>query len=243
MSKKTLLNETTVRQFMKYANIGGLTETFINETYGEEEVVEEEAVEEGMGHYAEDEEGIEAMDDDLPVDDAPVDDLDADPEAEMADTSEASVEALVDALADTITQVTGVEVTAAGDADVEAELPGDEGPVDDMADAPMGDEEAPLDDEEVLDERAVPVAAKPSGRAPTTTPGSGEHGAGSTAQASGALRDARDEGLSEEEVVEETMKRVMARLQEMKKDNAESKKREELIEAVTAAVEKRLASK
>ena len=33
MSKKTLLNEATVRQFMKYANIGSLAQGFINETY------------------------------------------------------------------------------------------------------------------------------------------------------------------------------------------------------------------
>ena len=213
MSKKTLLNESTIRQFMKYANIGALAENFISETYGEEEVVEEseevveeaaevveeEAVEEGMGAYMEDEEGMADMGDDMPADD-----MDMEPEAEMADTSEASVEALVDALADTITQVTGVEVTAAGDAD--AELPGDEGPMDDMADAPMDD--APMDDmggdEEVLDETEV---------------------------------------IDEETVVEETMKRVMARLQEMKKEQTAAKEREELIEAVATAVEKRLASK
>ena len=41
MSKKTLLNESTVRQFMKYANLGGLTDNFINETYMKEEEVEE----------------------------------------------------------------------------------------------------------------------------------------------------------------------------------------------------------
>jgi len=41
MSKKTLLNESTVRQFMKYANLGGLTDNFINETYMKEEEVED----------------------------------------------------------------------------------------------------------------------------------------------------------------------------------------------------------
>ena len=205
MSKKTLLSESTIRQFMKYANIGGLAENFISETYGEEEVVEEaahedEAMEEG--NYMEDEEGMADMGDDMPADD-----MDMEPEAEMADTSEASVEALVDALADTISQVTGVEVTAAGDAD--AELPGDEGPMDAMADEapPMDDmgDEAPMGDEEVMQEEA-------------------------------------DE-TGDEEVIEETLKRVMARLQGMKKENAEAKKRNELIEAVAAAVEKRITSK
>ena len=39
MSKKKLLSEATVRQFMKYANIGHLTENFIDEgdMYEEEE--------------------------------------------------------------------------------------------------------------------------------------------------------------------------------------------------------------
>ena len=42
MSKKTLLNEATVRQFMKYANIGGLAQSFINETYKMEEELDDE---------------------------------------------------------------------------------------------------------------------------------------------------------------------------------------------------------
>ena len=31
MSKKTLLEEATVRRFMKLANMGGMTDNFINE--------------------------------------------------------------------------------------------------------------------------------------------------------------------------------------------------------------------
>ena len=46
MSKKTLLNENTVRQFMKYANLGGLSDNFINENYMDEDAPEE--VEEGV---------------------------------------------------------------------------------------------------------------------------------------------------------------------------------------------------
>ena len=190
MSKKTLLNESTVRKFMKFANLGGLAENFVSENYIEEvveeaahedeEVVEEAAHEEEEtmeeGAYMEDEHGLEAMDDDM-VGDEPADDL-GEPEAAMADTSEASVEALVDALADTITQVTGVEVTAA-DAAPEAELPGDEGPMDDMADAPMGDEAPMGDDEEVLDEEEA--------------------------------------ALDEEAIMAETFRRVSSRLNDMKK--------------------------
>ena len=43
MSKKPLLNESTVRQFMKFANLGGLTDDFINEAYHMEEDEMEEA--------------------------------------------------------------------------------------------------------------------------------------------------------------------------------------------------------
>ena len=195
MSKKTLLNESTVRKFMKFANLGGLAENFVSENYAEEvveeaahedeEVVEEATIEEEImeeGAYMEDEEGLEAMDDDVPVDDAPADDLGAEEEA-MTDTSEASVEALVDALADTITQVTGVEVTAA-DAAPEAELPGDEGPVDDMAGAPMDDEAPVGGEEEVLDEEEVAL---------------------------------EEVALDEEAIMAETLRRVSSRLNEMKK--------------------------
>jgi hypothetical protein len=172
MSKKNLLNESTVRKFMKFANLGGLAESFVDENYvveeseevveENEEVVEEneEVVEEGV--YAEEEEGLEDLGDELPAEEPEFaeDEGPVDADAEVADTSEASIEALVDALADTITQVTGVEVTAAGDADLdaapEAEFPADEAPVEDEAPAPAPEAElAPEEDEAVLDEESL----------------------------------------------------------------------------------------
>ena len=87
MSKKTLLNEASVRKFMKFAKIDRYADNFINETYAPME--EEEAMEEGVhaddkmeegvhaddkmeeGMYAEEEEGMEPMGDDMPADDAP----------------------------------------------------------------------------------------------------------------------------------------------------------------------------
>ncbi len=201
MSKKKLLNEETIRQFMKYADIGHLTENYLDE----DGVYEEEEEIEVGGEELPPEAGEE-----LPVDaeEAPLDDAPAEEEA-IADTSEASIEALVDALADTITQVTGVEVTAAGEGD---ELPAEDpeadfAPADELA----GDELA--GDELAGDELA------------------GDEGP------------ADEEVLDEDGIVNETMKRVMVRLQEMKKENAKAKKHEELIEAVATAVEKRLASK
>ena len=218
MSKKTLLNEATVRQFMKYANIGGLAQGFVNEMYAKEEELEEAMHDEGredkmeedldegrhdegredkMEEAAHDEamhdEGrgmppMEEADMEMDAEEADMDmEMDAE-EAEVEDTSEASVEALVDALADTITRVTGVEVSAADDAP----------PMDDMADAPMAD--APMDDAAADEEEAA------------------------------------DDLLDEEEMIEETVRRVTKRI-------AAAKKRDQLAETITSRIMERLASK
>jgi len=218
MSKKTLLNEATVRQFMKYANIGGLAQGFVNEMYAKEEELEEAALEEGEpleeaaveedmhaegehmeeamhdeGMYKEEEEADMEMEMDAEEADM---DMEMDDEAEMEDTSEASVEALVDALADTISRVTGVEVTAADDAP----------PVDDMADAPMDDAEMAMDDAEMDMDAAADE------------------------------EEAADDLLDEDEMIEETVRRVTKRI-------AAAKKRDQLAETITSRIMERLASK
>ncbi len=161
MSKKNLLSESTIRQFMKYANIGGLTDGFINEAYGDYRR-EDDPMEEGHGDMhkdekpmmeAEEEEELEVGVEEAPMDDAPPMD---DAEAEIGDTSEASIETLVDALADTITQVTGVEVSAAGDGEGMDEPPMDA--MDDMGD--MGGDEPVADVEMVDDEEIVAETLK-----------------------------------------------------------------------------------
>ena len=216
MSKKTLLNENTVRQFMKYANLGGLSDNFINENYMEEDAVEEvahagkkeegmyeEAVEEGMGTYAEEEHGIAPTTDDMPVDDAPeapIDDMPIDdapseelpPEAVSAleQAVEKAAEAMLDALAPF-----GVE----GEASVE----GDEAPLDVAPEAPVDD--APLGDE---DEEDMGV-----------------------------------DMLDEEEIVQETMKRVMNRLKLMKEGKQAEDKKSDMINSVADAIVARLRTK
>ena len=216
MSKKTLLNENTVRQFMKYANLGGLSDNFINENYMEEDAVEEvahagkkeegmyeEAVEEGMGTYAEEEHGIAPTTDDMPVDDAPeapIDDMPIDdapseelpPEAVSAleQAVEKAAEAMLDALAPF-----GVE----GEASVE----GDEAPLDVAPEAPVDD--APLGDEEEED-MGVDM-------------------------------------LDEEEIVQETMKRVMNRLKLMKEGKQAEDKKSDMINSVADAIVARLRTK
>ena len=152
MSKKTLLSESTIRQFMKYANIGGLTDGFINETYGDYRREDEPMME----AEEEEEEELELGGDEAPMDDAPpMDDMDMG--AEIGDTSEASIEALVDALADTITQVTGVEVSAAGDGMDEPPMDAMDD-MDDMGD--MGGDEPVADVEMVDDEEIVAETMK-----------------------------------------------------------------------------------
>ncbi len=216
---KKLLNEATVRKFMKLANIDRLTDTFVNEAYhAEEEELEEGMYDEDMHAEGEHEEGMyaEAAHDEMAhaeemhaEGEHEGDELDMDAEAEVEDTSEASIEALVDALADTITQVTGVEVTATGDAEAPEDMgPVDDAPVDDMGDM-MGDEadeggedlDAAPEDEEVLEAM---------------------HG--------------EEEELDEDAIVAETMRRVKDRLSKMDKN-------EKLVESLTQKIYDRLATK
>ena len=62
MSKKTLLSEAQVRQFMKYANMGDLTDNFVNEMYGGGMQEKEEDLEEVRSAKANEEDMDEGMD-------------------------------------------------------------------------------------------------------------------------------------------------------------------------------------
>ena len=170
MSKKTLLNESTVRKFMKFANIGALTENFVSETYNMEEEEPEEGMrlegehaegrhDEGRGDVMEGEheeamhaEGEhEGAEDDMDMDAGDMDmdagDMDMDAGAAELDMSEDEAMSLAQGLVDALTDLTGHEFTASSaggaeaDMDMDAELPGDEGPMDD----------APAEEEEVLE--------------------------------------------------------------------------------------------
>ncbi len=168
MSKKTLLNEASVRKFMKFAKIDRYADNFINETYApmeEEEAMEErmhaegredkleegreDKMEEGVhaddkmeeGMHAEEEEGMEPMDDDMPADDAP--EMDDDGGA-MEGTVD--LDAFMDAFETALEQATGE--------DVEVDMGDDEMAMDDKAaeeDEVAGEMEM-VDDEEVLEE-------------------------------------------------------------------------------------------
>tara|TARA_R110000851_G_scaffold309089_7_gene468388 strand:+ start:9531 stop:10088 length:558 start_codon:yes stop_codon:yes gene_type:complete len=120
MSKKVkkLLEESTIRKFMKYANMEGLAENFLDH-------VEEDAIEEEM-----------PMDDDpeMEMDMAPdMDDMADGPEPEV---DEEMVQRIVSAVANAIEQETGVEVDVTGGAEPEMDM----GPK--VDDAPVMDDEA-----------------------------------------------------------------------------------------------------
>jgi len=136
MSGKKLLAENTIRQFMKLANIGPLTNNFIAENYEEEEEpLEEEMDEEDMG---EEELEVDMGEEELEVD------MGAEEEPAMgaADMSLTEEEAqLLVSLGDRL--ATALEGSTEDDGMPEIE---DEAPVDD--EVPELEDEAPLEDEE-----------------------------------------------------------------------------------------------
>jgi hypothetical protein len=191
MSKKNLLNESTVRQFMKYANIQRLSDNFVNETYGIEEAEEpleevEEPLEESEEPLEEAEEpleeataeelefGAEEHAAELEAGEEEMADLEAgEEEAEALDGGTIDIEQFMAAFEQALEQVTGEEVAVDTEADLEGEeLPGDEGP-EDMA---LGGEE----EEEVLEDMNT---------------------------------------IDEDEIVQETVRRVTARLKGMQESD------------------------
>ena len=157
MSKKALLNEATLRRFMKLANVGSdqVIDT-IMETYNE-------------GMYARDEEGPAddaemdvPLDDvpgelegeeELPGDEGPEDALDVPAEAPSLDLSQEDVRQIIDGFAQVMSDLTGFEVSAEDDGAVDEpvdELPpmDDEGPEGDDVPAEGGDDELEMPLEE-----------------------------------------------------------------------------------------------
>jgi len=116
----TILSESTIRRFMKLANIEPLTENYFGQ-FAEAEEEEAPPVEDDMGG------GEDMGDEEMP----PMDDMggeDEGPEAGMTlDVDPAVVKDIVDAIASAVSKATGVEVTASSDSE------GEMGGEDDMA--------------------------------------------------------------------------------------------------------------
>jgi hypothetical protein len=131
----TILSESTIRRFMKLANIEPLTENY----FGQFAEAEEEE-----GPPMDDESDGEDMggDEDMP----PMDDMGGEEPSSSSsgmtvDLPEEDVRRLVDAIASAVGEVTGVEVTASSSGEDD-----DMGGLDDEGD--MGDDMGGLDDEE-----------------------------------------------------------------------------------------------
>ncbi len=207
MSKKTLLNETQVRRFMKLANVGALTDGFVNNLseagYFDDPLEEQEDElpgedDEGMGDM-DDDAAADMPDLDAPADDDPADDMGDDmgddmdlddaageslpPEvvAKVEDALAAALGAMEQELEDAIPEL-DLSVEQGDDMDAMADDPADE-PMGDMGDMgdmdAMADEPADEPDEPMGDMDAEPV-------------------------------------MEEDELVEAIVKRVAARLRELK---------------------------
>ena len=148
MSKKTLLNEATVRRFMKLANTQPLADSFVNE-YGMAAKAheDEEEAPEDMGPMDEPmDEPMDAMDaDDEPAADEPVDALDDEPEADMDMADDAEEVEISEDDRDVLAQAAKILDKIAGGA-------GDAGM--DMGDE-AGMRDAMVQEDETLEEEAV----------------------------------------------------------------------------------------
>ena len=171
MSKKTLLNEAAVRRFMKLADMGSLSDNFINEmgSYHNEDEPKDDDMKEGHGMTAYQDDEDEKMDDmmamddekeEVPGDEGPEADEPGEPEADMdMDDMAEEVEISEDDRAALAKAIPVLEkIAGGGDMDM-----GDMGVEDDpgMMDKPMEEgahekEEEPMEegahDKEDLDE-------------------------------------------------------------------------------------------
>jgi hypothetical protein len=157
MSKKKLLEEGTVRQFMKLANLKPLASDFITEKYAAYDDINEQEEDELEGE------------DEMPMDmgaedEMPMDDMGMAPEEEgaagvLADIPEEAVEALIDVVAGALEAATGVEIEVTGaEEGMEDELPPEAGEEMDFAPAAEiegEEEEMALQEIDMIDEDAV----------------------------------------------------------------------------------------
>jgi hypothetical protein len=173
MSRKTLLTESEVRQFLKLAAIGPVGDAKITEMYGiEEELPPEEEEGPAMDDMGDAEMDMGAAEDDLGGAEDELGDAEMDMGAEAGGGQMVSVDDFLSALEGALEDVLGDEVTVDSDEE-EPEMDADlEGGEDEMAmDMDMGPEEEPMDEdppgmryenaeEDVVNEVARRVAAR-----------------------------------------------------------------------------------
>ena len=208
MSNKKLLSESAVRSFMKLANMGSLTDNFIRETYGDE------GMKEGHGGMYEEEEAMEEMAHGMEeMAHGMEEDLyeGAHDDGELVDDepAEEAPEEGMELSADQVAQVEAALTDALQDfaSSVEGSLPGVEMSV-------TSDDEAPADMGD-MDMDAPPMDAADEDE--PELPGDMDM-------------------VDDEEIMEETYRRVAARLRALN----ENHKREEKLNSLTEAIYKRL---
>ena len=149
MSRKTLLTESEVRQFLKLAAIGPVGDTKIQELYGiEEELPPEEEEDAAMDDMGDAELEMGATEDELGGVEDEMGDVEDDLGAEAGGSQMVSVDDFLSALEGALEDVLGDEVTVDSDEE-EPEMDADlEGAEDEMAlDMDMAPEEEPVDEE------------------------------------------------------------------------------------------------
>ena len=152
MSKKTLLEESTVRKFMKFANIGHLAESYLDEAemYEEEEdemLPPEAGMEDEMAMEPEGDMGMEPAEDEMGMEDEMAPEEGAMEMGEKEQMLADVVAAVADALG-VEAEVEGAEMAADGEEESDF-LPADVEVEDDMVD-PEGAEMAPEEEEEPM---------------------------------------------------------------------------------------------
>jgi hypothetical protein len=214
MSKKTLLEESTVRKFMKFANIGHLAESYLDEAgmYEEEEdemLPPEAGMEDEMTMEPEGEMGMEPAEGEMGMED----EMPAEEGAMGTGEKEQMLADVVAAVAETL----GVEAAVEGASEEMApegeEAMDDFAPADEEMPAPEGEEMPAEEEEEPMMEMAHEDDEE--------------------------VVEGVEMEMDEESVVQETIKRVTARLKAMK----ETRKKEDLVESITSRIIAALKSK
>ena len=230
MAKK-VLNENTIRRFMKLASLGPLSGTFINEAYGEEEEVDEGMLGSVVGGVedmvtgARDEEELPG--EEFPGEELPDEELLGDEEEIPEDNKEELARTALEAVAAAFTSL-GVDVDVSGD---EEELDGDLPEEDPLE----GGDELGVEGPEV-EEGLASMAGKAVGGLAGGAVG-GPVGAAAGGALGGMAGDALADDAEEEDLTESIMNLLAKADIEVVDDD---KLRESLVKKVATRVVKRL---
>tara|TARA_Y100000310_G_scaffold74681_1_gene70913 strand:+ start:688 stop:1398 length:711 start_codon:yes stop_codon:yes gene_type:complete len=231
-NKKSLLNENTIRRFMKLASIGPLTETFVGKIKEDEEEIEEskdteEELEEGPVAYDREEELDEPALEEPALEEPPGEEL-GEPggEEDLGDALTDMMQGIADVV-ERVAEEHGVDLAL----DVEGEEP-------EMGEEPGMELEPGLEGPEGLEgsEEVEGLEEEPSAGARRYT----AMGSGTPLEES---EEEATEELSEEELLERITQRVAARLtQEQKNVKAQELKESKINQLTNKIVDKIFAS-